>query len=60
MLSKLFGSKARVKLLKIFLSYPEKRFYIRQLARDLKLQVNSVRRELDNLEKIRINFLQGH
>ena len=51
MLSKLFGSKARVKLLKLFLSQPEKRFYIRQLARDLKLQVNSVRRELDNLEK---------
>jgi len=54
MLSKLFGSKARVKLLKIFLSHPEKRFYIRQLARDLKLQVNSVRRELDNLENFGI------
>jgi DNA-binding transcriptional regulator YhcF (GntR family) len=54
MLSKLFGSKARVKLLKLFLSQPEKRFYIRQLARDLKLQVNSVRRELENLEQFGI------
>lgn len=51
MLAKLFGSKSRVKLLKIFMSQPGKRFYIRQLARGLKLQVNSVRRELENLEK---------
>jgi DNA-binding transcriptional regulator YhcF (GntR family) len=51
MLDKLFGSKARVKILKIFLLHSGKKFYIRQLARDLKLQVNSVRRELDNLEQ---------
>lgn len=50
MLNKLFGSQARVKILKIFLHHPEKRYYIRQLARDLKLQVNSARRELENLE----------
>lgn len=50
MLGKLFGSKARVKILKQFLSNPEERFYIRQLSRDLKLQLNSVRRELENLE----------
>lgn len=51
MLGKLFGSNARVKILKTFLHNPDKRFYIRQLARDLSLQVNSVRRELENLEK---------
>jgi hypothetical protein len=51
MLGKLFGSKARVKILKLFLVHPEKRYYIRQLARDLGLQVNSVRRELDNLKQ---------
>lgn len=50
MLNKLFGSKARVKILKIFLTKPDEKFYIRQLARDLKLQVNSVKRELENLE----------
>lgn len=51
MLGQLFGSNARVKILKIFLFNPEERYYIRELARKLKLQVNSVRRELDNLEK---------
>ncbi|MFH1523044.1 MAG: hypothetical protein ABIE43_04485 [Patescibacteria group bacterium] len=50
MLGKLFGSNARVKILKIFLLHPSQKYYIRQLARDLKLQVNSVRRELENLE----------
>ncbi|PIR13931.1 hypothetical protein COV49_00580 [Candidatus Falkowbacteria bacterium CG11_big_fil_rev_8_21_14_0_20_39_10] len=51
MLGKLFGSRARVKILKLFLLHPDKKYYIRQLARDLKLQVNSVRRELENLEE---------
>ena len=51
MLEKLFGSKSRVKILKLFLLHPNQSFYIRQLARDLKLQLNSVRRELENLEK---------
>jgi len=50
MLVKLFGSNARAKLLKIFLFHPNNKYYIRQLGRDLDLQVNSVRRELDNLE----------
>jgi hypothetical protein len=50
MLSSLFGSNARVKLLKQFLFNPEEKYYIRQLARDLALQVNSVRRELENLK----------
>ncbi len=51
MLSKLFGSRARVKILKLFLLHPEEKFYIRQLSRYLGLQINSVRRELENLEK---------
>jgi DNA-binding transcriptional regulator YhcF (GntR family) len=50
MLDSLFGSKARVKVLKLFLLNSEKKYYLRQLARDLDLQVNSVRRELKNLE----------
>lgn len=52
MLNSLFGSPARVKILKMFLSQPEARHYLRQLARDLDLQVNSVRREIINLESI--------
>ena len=51
MLSKLFGSNARVKILKLFLLHPEEKYYIRQISRDLGLQINSVRRELENLEK---------
>lgn len=54
MLEKLFGSKSRVKILKLFLLNPAEKFYIRQLSRDLKLQLNSVRRELENLEKFGI------
>ncbi len=50
MLNKLFGSTARVKILKFFLSRVNEQFYIRQIARELGLQLNSVRRELDNLE----------
>ena len=51
MLEKLFGSKTRVKLLKIFLVNPDEKYYIRQLARTLRTQVNSIRRELTNLEE---------
>jgi predicted nucleotidyltransferase len=49
MLEKLFGSNSRAKIIKQFFFHPEERFYLRQLARDLSLQVNSVRRELENL-----------
>ena len=49
MLGKLMGSNARVKILRQFISHPDDKFYIRQLSRDLKLQLNSVRRELENL-----------
>lgn len=52
MLSQLFGSEARVKILNTFLTKPDGQYYLRQLARDLELQVNSVRRELINLEQL--------
>lgn len=51
MLEKLFGSVARVKILKLFLLHPSEGHYIRHLARGLGLQINSVRRELENLQK---------
>jgi len=50
MLGKLFGSTSRVKILKLFILHPQEKYYIRQIARDLALQLNSVRRELENLE----------
>lgn len=52
MLNSLFGSPARVKILSAFLTKPDEKYYLRQLARDLELQVNSVRREIVNLEEI--------
>jgi len=52
MLARIFGSNARVKILKTFLGKPEQKYYTRQLSRDLELQVNSVRRELENLQNI--------
>ena len=54
MLEQLFGSKTRVKLLRIFLNNPSQPYYLRELARHLKTQLNSVRREVNNLEKIGI------
>ena len=50
MLGHLFGSKSRVKILKLFLLHSGDKYYIRQIARDLGLQINSVRRELENLQ----------
>lgn len=52
MLKKLFGSGSRVKILKQFFTYPEDEFFIRELTRLLDEQINSMRRELDNLETI--------
>lgn len=57
MLDNFFGSRARVKILKAFLLHPDQVFYLRQLARDLDLQVNSVRRELKNLEDLGLLLL---
>jgi predicted transcriptional regulator len=51
MLERLFGSQARVKILRLFLLHPEETYYIREVARNLGLQVNSVRRELTNMEE---------
>jgi len=52
MLKKIFGSGARVKLFTQFLMNPEEEYFIRQLTRILDEQINSLRRELENLETI--------
>lgn len=52
-LSKMFGSKCRAKILeKFFLEYESGNntwFHMRWIARDLDEQINSIKRELDNL-----------
>ena len=51
-INSLFGSKTRVKLLNLFLSNPDEKFYVREISRTIDEQVNSVRRELTNLESV--------
>ena len=52
MLKAIFSSNTRIKLLTTFLLNPEEEFFIRELTRKLDEQINSIRRELDNLKKI--------
>ncbi|MBP5204801.1 transcriptional regulator [Candidatus Saccharibacteria bacterium] len=51
---KLFGSKTRAKLLQLFFENPERSFYVREITRVIEEQINSVRRELINLESIAV------
>ncbi|MDO4979001.1 MAG: transcriptional regulator [Candidatus Saccharibacteria bacterium] len=53
-IEKLFGSKTRAKLLQLFFANPEKSYYVREITRVIEEQINSVRRELMNLEGIGI------
>lgn len=48
-MEQLFGSKTRVKLLKLFMNNPNRPFYVREITRKIEEQINSVRRELANL-----------
>jgi predicted transcriptional regulator len=54
MIEQLFGSKTRVKLLRLFYSNPNRPFYVREITRKIDEQINSVRRELGNLLSIGI------
>ena len=51
-LKALFSSQTRVKLLSTFLLHPEQEYFIRELTRLLNEQINSIRRELENLRRI--------
>ncbi len=51
-LKALFSSQTRVKLLSTFLLHPETEYFIRELTRLLGEQINSIRRELENLRRI--------
>lgn len=52
MLTNLFTSKVRIKLLTFFVLNTDKEFYVRELTRNLDEQINAIRRELDNLKKL--------
>lgn len=51
-INRLFSSKLRIKLLDVFLSSPDARFYIRELERKIKEEAKNVSRELKNLEAL--------
>jgi predicted transcriptional regulator len=53
-IEQLFGSKTRVKLLRMFYTNPNRSFYVREITRKIDEQINSVRRELSNLLSIGI------
>lgn len=52
MLEELFGSRTRVKLLRLFLTHPQEDFFVRELTRRINEHINSVRRELTHLEDL--------
>ncbi|MFA6909355.1 MAG: hypothetical protein WC289_05785 [Patescibacteria group bacterium] len=52
MLEHLFGSRTRVKLLRVFLTNTDKKYFVRELTRKIGERINSVRRELDHLSSI--------
>jgi len=52
MLDKLFGSKTRVRLLRLLLNNPDRPFFVRELSRRVGAQINAVRNEIDNLRKL--------
>ena len=54
MLEQLFGSRTRVKILRLYFANPDASFYVRELTRRIGEQINSVRRELENLTKMGI------
>ncbi len=51
MLEHLFGSKTRLKLLRLLFRHPERSFFVRELTREMETQINAVRRELSLLIK---------
>ncbi len=51
-INRLFSSKLRTKLLDVFLSVPDARFYIRELERKIKKEAKNVSRGLKNLEAL--------
>ncbi len=54
MLEQLFSSKTRVKILTVYMTDPNREYYVRELTRKLNERVNSVRRELINLARVGI------
>ena len=50
-LQDIITSKVRIKLLKLFLADVSEMYHVRGIVREVKEEINAVRRELDRLEK---------
>ena len=59
-LEKLFGSKTRAKLLGLFFENPDKSYYVREITRVIEEQINSVRRELTNLNTLGLVKIENY
>lgn len=59
-ISRLFSSKIRIKLLDVFLSLPNARFYIRELERKINEEAKNISRELQNLETLGLLISEKH
>lgn len=53
-IEQLFGSKTRVRLLRLLMENCEQAFFVRELTRRIDAQLNSVRREIQNLVEVGI------
>lgn len=50
-ITKIFKSKARLAIFRLYFTNPDKSFYLRELERELDIPVSMLRKELINLEK---------
>lgn len=57
-LEHLFGSRTRVKLLRLFLRHPGRPFYVREIGREVSTQIHAVRRELDRFVSVELLRVQ--
>jgi predicted transcriptional regulator len=52
MLNSFFSSKMRIKLLRLFIHNPQRRFYLREISKLMEEPITPIRRELLNLKKV--------
>lgn len=52
MLHSFFSSKMRIKLLRLFIRNPHRRFYLREISKLMEEPITPIRRELLNLKKV--------
>ncbi len=53
-LADIITSKTRIKLLNLFFNHPKEKFFVRQITRQIKDEINAVRRELQRFETAHI------